>query len=103
MLMIKILSEPISRHIKTRDGREFDIQYQEAEMIREKSRPRFLEISVPKNGQPPYPKGLYTVSANSFRTDEYDRLHMKPYPLLIPLDQAVTEASDILKFAGKKQ
>lgn len=55
-------------------------------MVQEGRRPRVVEISTP--GQEHYDEGLYTLSAQSFRPDKYERLETA-FPTLTPLEEAL--------------
>ena len=86
MLILKVFERIHQRKVTKKDGTEFEIRFQEAETVQENRRPRVVEISVPGEGQ--YQEGLYTLSAQSFRPDKYERLEMA-YPTLTPLDEAL--------------
>ena len=74
------------RKVTKKDGTEFEIRFQEAEILQENRRPRVVEISIQNQGH--YEEGLYTLSAESFRPDMYEKLEMA-YPKLTPLDEAL--------------
>ena len=75
-------------HVRTgRDGRP-------AERRSYYWRPRVVEISIPGEGH--YKEGLYTLSAQSFRPDKYERLEMA-YPTLTPLEEALKIAEQANK------
>jgi Helix-destabilising protein len=77
------------------DGKEFKLRFQEAEVRRDRRRPRVLEIPI-RDDAPPYAEGLHTIGAESFRPDQYDRLEMR-YLSLIPLDEAIQIAEKARK------
>lgn len=79
---------------RKKDGSDFTIRYQEAKIIRENHLDRVVKISIPGEGK--YEPGLYTVSADSFRPGEYERLIMG-YVDLMPLEQACEIANKQLK------
>lgn len=86
MFIAKLYSKVYERKGTKKDGTEFKVRYQEADILRENHRPRVVEISVRNDDR--YEEGLYTLSADSFRPDRYDHLEMA-YPTLVPLDEAV--------------
>ena len=86
MLILKVFGLIHQRKVTKKDGTEFEIRFQEAETVQENRRPRVVEISIPGEGH--YKEGLYTLSAESFRPDKYERLEMT-YPSLTPLDEAL--------------
>lgn len=86
MLILKVFGLVHQRKITKKDGTEFEIRFQEAETVQENRRPRVVEISIPGKGH--YAEGLYTLSAQSFRPDKYERIEMA-YPSLTPLDEAL--------------
>ena len=92
MLILKVFGLIHQRKVTKKDGTEFEIRFQEAETVQENRRPRVVEISIQGEGH--YKEGLYTLSAESFRPDRYERLEMA-YPTLTPLDEALK--------AGEKQ
>lgn len=94
MLVLKLYSPVHERTAKKKDGTEFRIRYQEAEIIQEGRRPRVIELSTP--GQGHYSEGLYTLSVESFRPDRYERLELA-FPNLIPLDKALKTGEKELK------
>lgn len=53
------------RTITKKDGTDFKINYQEAEIRRQGKRPKPTEITVPRSGA--YIEGLYTLTDSSFR------------------------------------
>ena len=86
MLILNVFGLVHQRKIKKKDGTEFEIRFQEAEIVLENRRPRVVEISIPGEGH--YDEGLYTLSAESFRPNNYERLEMK-FPTLTPLEEAL--------------
>ena len=94
MLILRVFGLIHQRKITKKDGSEFEIRFQEAETIQENRRPRVVEISVQGDGH--YEEGLYTIAAQSFRPDRYERLEMA-FPTLTPL----TEALKIAEQANK--
>ena len=86
MIILKVFGRVHERKVTKKDGSEFKIRFQEAETVQENRRPRVVEISTPTEGR--YEEGLYTLSAQSFRPDKYERLEMA-YPTLTPLDEAL--------------
>lgn len=94
MLILKVFGLVHQRKVTKKDGSEFEIRFQEAETVQESRRPRIVEISV--QGQAHYKEGLYTLSAESFRPDRYERLEMA-YPTLIPLQDALNSADKVIK------
>ena len=96
MLILKVFKLVHQRTAKKKDGTEFEIRFQEAEILQEDRRPRVVEISTP--GQGKYDEGLYTISAGSFRPNNYERLEMK-YPELIALEEALKLGERQLKAA----
>ena len=89
MLILNVFGLIHERTATKKDGSEFKVRFQEAEILRDNRRPRVVEISVPKNDK--YEPGLYTLSAESFRPSQYDRLEMS-YPTLISIEEAVNLA-----------
>lgn len=86
--------------LRKKDGAEFTFKYQEAEILRNGHRPRVVKISVPNQGR--YEEGLYTLAAESFRPDKYERLEMG-FAELMPLDDALKVAQNELKaWQGRK-
>ena len=94
MLILKVFGLVHQRTITKKDGTDFNIRFQEAEIVQENRRPRVVEISVQGEGH--YKEGLYTLSAQSFRPDKYERLEMA-YPTLTPLDEALRLADKLSK------
>lgn len=86
MLVLKVFKMVHQRKGTRKDGTEFTVRYQEAEIVQENHRPRVVHISVP--GQGHYDDGLYTVSSESFRPNNYDSLEMR-FPTLTPLEEAL--------------
>ena len=86
MLILQVFKPIHQRKGTKKDGTEFEYRFQEAEILHEDRRPRVVQISIP--GQEPYEEGLYTVSADSFRPNNYERLEMK-FPELTPLEEAL--------------
>lgn len=84
MLVLHVYNYVHERKGTTKDGTEFIFKYQEAEMLRDSHCPRVVTLSVPNQGR--YEDGLYTLSADSFRVDKYERLEMG-FPELISLDE----------------
>lgn len=100
MLILKVFGLIHQRKVTKKDGTEFEIRFQEAEIVLENRRPRVVEISIP--GQGHYAEGLYTLSAQSFRPDKYERLEMA-YPTLTPLEEALKSADKEIKvWKGRK-
>ena len=95
MLILSIDSKVHKRTVTKSDGSTFDVMFQEGEIIYPDRRPRVTEISPPRNDR--YPGGLYTLSARSFRTDDYDRLVLGKYASLISLEDAISQAQEALK------
>lgn len=91
MLILNVFGKKYQRTGTKKDGTEFKVNYQEAEMIRENKRPRVVEVSVPRDGV--YPEGLYTLDESSYRPDRYDRLSLSSYLRLLPLDDAILIAT----------
>lgn len=92
MLVIEVFKPTYQRVGIKKDGTEFKVNYQEAEIRRQSKRPKPIEISVPRDGA--YVEGLYTLADSSFRPDEYDRLCMAPFFRLVPLNDAIRIAQD---------
>ena len=86
MLILNVFKSVQQRKGTKKDGTEFEIQFQEAEILQENRRPRVVEISVPRQGR--YDDGLYTVSSESFRPNNFDSLEMR-FPTLTPLEEAL--------------
>lgn len=90
MLIIEVFKPTYQRTGTKKDGTEFKVNYQEAEIRRQNKRPKPIEISVPRDGA--YTEGLYTLTDNSFRPDNFDRLALAPFIQLTPLDDAIAIA-----------
>ncbi len=90
MLIVEVFKKTYQRNITKKDGTDFKINYQEAEIRRQGKRPKPIEITVPRSGA--YGEGLYTLTDSSFRPDDYDRLSLSPYIQLEPLDEAIITA-----------
>lgn len=100
MLILKVFGPIHQRKVTKKDGTEFEIRFQEAETVQENRRPRVVEISIQGKGH--YEEGLYTLSAESFRPDKYEKLEMA-YPTLTPLDEALKLADKESKaWKGRK-
>lgn len=91
MLILNVFGKTYQRTGTKKDGTEFKVAYQEAEILREGRRPRVVEVSTPRDGA--YPEGLYTLDEKSYRPDMYDRLSLSPYLRLLPLDDAILIAT----------
>ena len=88
MLIVHVFNQVHERKATKKDGTEFTFKYQEAEIVRDGHRPRVIKISVPNQGR--YEEGLYTLAAESFRPDKYERLEMG-FPELTPLEDALKD------------
>ena len=100
MLILKVFGLVHQRKVTKKDGSEFEVRFQEAEIMQENRRPRVVEISIP--GQGHYDEGLYTISVQSFRPDRHERLEMA-FPTLTPLKDAVELAEKEIKaWKGRK-
>jgi hypothetical protein len=86
MFIARVFNQVHERKATKKDGTEFTFKYQEAEILRDGHRPRVIKISVPNQGR--YEEGLYTLSADSFRPDKYERLEMG-FVELTPLEIAL--------------
>ena len=86
MLVLNVFKKVHQRNVTKKDGTEFNIRFQEAEIEQENRRPRVVEIPTPREGS--YDEGLYTLATESFRPNNFDGLEMR-YPRLIPLDDAL--------------
>lgn len=82
------------RGVSKKDGSDYVIRYQEAKMIRDGHLDRVVKISIP--GQGKYDSGLHTVSADSFRPGDFEKLVMG-FVDLIPLEDAIQLAEKQLK------
>lgn len=89
MFIARVFNQVHERKGTKKDGTEFTFKYQEAEILRDGRRPRVIKISVPNQGR--YEEGLYTLSADSFRPDKYERLEMG-FAELVPLEEALKSA-----------
>jgi hypothetical protein len=94
MLVLKVFNLVHERKVAKKDGTEFKIRYQEAEIIQKNKRPRVVEIPAPAEGR--YEEDLYTLDAQSFRPDKYERLEMG-FPKLVPLEEAKGTIEEMLK------
>jgi hypothetical protein len=95
MLILEVFKGTHQRKGQKKDGTEFTVRFQEAEIRREGKRPRPIEISVPRDGA--YIEGLYTLTGSSFRPDDYDRLSLSTYIRLEPLEDAIFKAQEELE------
>lgn len=95
MLIVEVFKKTYQRNITKKDGTNFKINYQEAEIRRQGKRPKPIEITVPRSGA--YIEGLYTLTGGTFRPDDYDRLSLSPYIQLAPLDEAIVAAQSAKK------
>jgi hypothetical protein len=94
MLVLKVFKLVHERKVPKKDGTEFTIRYQEAEIVQNNKRPRVVEIPAPAVGR--YEEDLYTLDAHSFRPDKYERLEMG-FPKLVPLEEAKGIIEEMLK------
>jgi hypothetical protein len=100
MFIARVFGQLHERKATKKDGTEFTVRYQEAELIRRNQRPRVVKISV-QNGTR-YEEGLYTLAPESFRPDKFERLEMD-FPELVPLSDALKIGEQEFKaFAGRK-
>ncbi len=100
MLILRVFGLVHQRKVAKKDGGEFEIRFQEAEIIQENRRPRVVEVFV--QGDDRYDEGLYTVSAQSFKSGKYEKLEMA-YPTLTPLGEALKIAEQANKaWKGRK-
>lgn len=81
MITIEIISELKTKSVMTKRG-PFTIKYHEADLLKPGCRPRPFEMSPPNDAV--YEPGLYTISDESFSTNQYDRLILDSYYKLIP-------------------
>ena len=95
MLILSIDSKVHKRTGTKSDGSTFEVTFQEGEILYPNRRPRVIEVSPPRNDR--YVEGFYTLDARSFRTDDYDRLILSKYSSLIGLEEAISQAQDVLK------
>ena len=86
MLILFVFKQVHKRSGRRKDGTEFEVQFQEAEIWRESRRPQVVQIPVSNSGA--YQEGLHTIAADSFRPNNFERLEMK-YPELVPLEEAL--------------
>lgn len=94
MLILNVFAPLHERRVNKKDGTEFKVRFQEAEILKKGKRPRVIEIAAPPDR--PYEEGLYTLDARSFHPDRFERLEMV-YPTLIPLEEAMSIAEEQLK------
>ena len=100
MFIARVYNQVHERKGTKKDGSQFAFKFQEAEILRDGHRPRVIKISVPNQG--PYEEGLYTLSADSFRPDKYERLEMG-FPELTPLEVALKDGEKQQKaWEGRK-
>lgn len=91
MLIIEVFKPTYQRIGTKKDGTDFEVNYQEAEIKRHGRRPKPIEINIPRAGA--YVQGLYTLTDSSFRPDNYDRLSLAPYIQLMSLDDGIQVAT----------
>lgn len=94
MLILKVYGVVHERKGTKKDGTSFTFAYQEAEIVKAGHRPRVVKVSVPNQGR--YEEGLYTLAADSFRPDKYERLELG-FVELVAADGAIAEAEKQLK------
>jgi hypothetical protein len=94
MLILNVFATVHERRVNKKDGTEFKIRYQEAEILQKGKRPRVIEVATPPGR--PYEEGLYTLDARSFHPDRFERLAMV-YPTLMALEEAMNVAEDQIK------
>ena len=94
MVIICVVSKVQTKEATGAKG-QFEIRFQEADLIMPSRRARALEIRAPRDGE--YTPGLYTLAAESLSTDRWDRLELRRHPVLIPLAEAVKLAEMALK------
>jgi hypothetical protein len=94
MLVLNVFKLVHERKVPKKDGTDFTIRFQEAEIIQNNKRPRVVEIPAPAVGR--YEEGLYTLDAQSFRPDRYERLELG-FPKLVPLEEAKGTIEELLK------
>ena len=87
MILLNVFGRVHERKVTRKDGTEFKIRFQEAEILRDGRRPRVIELSVRSNDH--YKEGLYTLAANSVRPNKYDQLELA-FPSLTPLGNLCT-------------
>lgn len=100
MLILEVFARTYQITATKKDGTEFKVHYQEAEIREGNQRPKPIEISVPRSGAY-YIAGLYTLAESSFRPDDYDRLSLIPFIRLEPLEEAIEDAATTAKTYGK--
>lgn len=101
MLVLFVFGRVHERRVTRKsDGSEFKVRFQEAEIRRQDRRPRVVEIGVREGNS--YKEGLYTLAAESFQTDRFDRLELG-YLSLISLDEAVDSADAASKRVPAKK
>ena len=100
MLIIEVFKPTYQRTGTKKDGTDFKVNYQEAEIKRQGKRPKPIEINIPRDGA--YVDGLYTLADSSFRPDDYDRLSLAPFIRLMPLDEAIRLANNAEKGNSKQ-
>ncbi|ANO50069.1 single-stranded DNA-binding protein [Woeseia oceani] len=102
MLILNVHGPVHERTAVRKDGIEFRVRFQEAEILRGERRPRLVEISVPKTNTK-YGEGLYTLSGQSFRPNQYDKIELV-FPTLIGIEEALKTASETKgAIAGEKR
>jgi len=94
MIIIKIQSEIKTRDVQGKKG-AFTVRFQEAELIYEDRRARYVEVTPPRD-QSYTVDELYTLDSHSVRTNDYDRLELSRYVDLVPLSKAVEFATQCL-------
>jgi hypothetical protein len=94
MLVLNVFGMVHERKVNKKDGTEFRVRYQEAEILKKNKRPRVVEIASPTDR--PYEEGLYTVDSQSFHPDRFERLEMV-FPKLTPLEDAMQVAEEQIK------
>ena len=94
MLILKVFRPVHERTITKKDGTEFKVRFQEAELLQDGRRPRIAEVPVPSEGH--YEEGLYTASVDSFRTNHFDRLELR-FLSLLPLNEAIEMSQKAVK------
>ena len=99
MIIIRILSEVNTREVQGKKG-AFTVRFQEAELVYEERRPRYVEVTPPAD-QPYTVDGLYSLDSRSVRPSDYDRLELSRYVDLVPLEAAVDFATQCLTEASE--
>ena len=94
MVIISVVSKVQTKQVSGAAG-QFEIRYQDADLIMPNRRARALEIRAPRDGE--YRPGLYTLAAESLSTNQWDQLEMRRNLILIPLAEAVALAEKALK------